>query len=109
HPDVERPSTLHSHLTRRCLPPHEPAHAALGTLSLHDALPISVTLTMLRAIRDYREMTGHVVGFKPAGGISTAKDALAYLVLVKEDRKSTRLNSSHVKNSYAVFCLEKKN
>lgn len=54
-----------------------------GKESINATLP--VTLTMLRAIRDYREMTGHVVGFKPAGGISTAKDALAYLVLVKEE------------------------
>ncbi|MBN9252754.1 MAG: deoxyribose-phosphate aldolase, partial [Mesorhizobium sp.] len=46
---------------------------------------LPVTLTMLRAIREYREMTGHVVGYKPAGGISTAKDALAYLALVKEE------------------------
>ena len=46
---------------------------------------LPVTLVMLRAIRDYREATGHVVGYKPAGGISTAKDALAYLALVKEE------------------------
>jgi deoxyribose-phosphate aldolase len=46
---------------------------------------LPVTLTMIRAIRDYREMTGHVVGYKPAGGISTAKDALAYLALIKEE------------------------
>ena len=35
-----------------------------------------VALVMLRAIRAYREMTGHIVGFKPAGGISTAKDVM---------------------------------
>ena len=46
---------------------------------------LPVTLIMLRAIRDYREMTGHVVGYKPAGGISTAKDAMAYLALMKEE------------------------
>jgi deoxyribose-phosphate aldolase len=54
-----------------------------GKESTNATLP--VTLTMLRAIREYREMTGHVVGYKPAGGISTAKDALAYLALVKEE------------------------
>jgi deoxyribose-phosphate aldolase len=54
-----------------------------GKESINATLP--VTLVMLRAIRDYREMTGHVVGYKPAGGISTAKDALAYLALVKEE------------------------
>lgn len=46
---------------------------------------LPVTLIMLRAIRDYRDMTGHVVGHKPAGGISTAKDAMAYLMLIKEE------------------------
>ena len=40
---------------------------------------------MLRAIRDYHRITGHRVGFKPAGGISAAKTALAYLMLVKEE------------------------
>ncbi|WP_315918938.1 deoxyribose-phosphate aldolase [Mesorhizobium sp. SP-1A] len=54
-----------------------------GKEAVNATLP--VTLTMLRAIRDYREMTGHIVGYKPAGGISTAKDALAYLALVKEE------------------------
>lgn len=44
-----------------------------------------VSLVMLRAIRDYESMTGARVGFKPAGGISSAKQALQYLVLVKEE------------------------
>ena len=46
-------------------------------------LPFS--LVMIRALRDYCDQTGYVVGFKPAGGISTAKDALQYLVLIKEE------------------------
>ncbi len=46
---------------------------------------LPVTLTMLRAIRDYGERTGHRVGYKPAGGISKAKDALTYLALVKDE------------------------
>ncbi len=46
---------------------------------------LPVTLVMLRMIREYAEMTGQAVGFKPAGGISTAKDALLYLVLLKEE------------------------
>ncbi|MGB3874851.1 MAG: deoxyribose-phosphate aldolase [Shinella zoogloeoides] len=54
-----------------------------GKEGVNATLP--VTLIMLRAIRDYREMTGHVVGYKPAGGISTAKDAMAYLALMKEE------------------------
>jgi deoxyribose-phosphate aldolase len=44
-----------------------------------------VTLTMLRAIRAYEERTGFKVGYKPAGGISTAKDVLNYQFLMKEE------------------------
>ena len=43
-----------------------------------------VTLVMLEAIRDYYYVTGKMIGMKPAGGISTAKSALHYLVMVKE-------------------------
>ena len=46
---------------------------------------LDVTLVMLRAIRDYHDATGFEVGCKPAGGISTAKTALQYLALVKEE------------------------
>ena len=46
---------------------------------------IPVGLVMVRAIRAYREATGHVVGFKPAGGISTAKDAMTFEFLMKEE------------------------
>ena len=46
---------------------------------------LPVTLVMLRAIRDYADRTGHKVGYKPAGGISTAKDALVYLTLLREE------------------------
>ena len=44
-----------------------------------------VTLTMLRMIRAYEERTGFKVGYKPAGGISTAKDILNYQFLMKEE------------------------
>ncbi|HEY4120765.1 MAG TPA: deoxyribose-phosphate aldolase, partial [Byssovorax sp.] len=43
-----------------------------------------VTLVMLEAIRDFYYATGKIIGMKPAGGIRTAKQALHYLVLVKE-------------------------
>jgi deoxyribose-phosphate aldolase len=46
---------------------------------------LPVSLTMVRAIREYRERTGRNVGFKPAGGIRTAKDAMAWLILMKEE------------------------
>ena len=42
------------------------------------------TLVMLEAIRDYYEEAGVRIGMKPAGGIKTAKQALHYLVMVKE-------------------------
>ena len=43
-----------------------------------------VTLVMLEAIRDHFLATGTRIGMKPAGGIRTAKSAIAYLVMVKE-------------------------
>ena len=46
---------------------------------------LPVTLVMIRAIRDYEARTGVKVGYKPAGGISKAKDALVYLSLIKDE------------------------
>ncbi len=46
---------------------------------------LPVTLVMIRMIREYLERTGVKVGYKPAGGISKAKDALNYLMLMKEE------------------------
>jgi len=46
---------------------------------------LDVSLVMVRAIREYFEETGHVVGYKPAGGISSAKLATQYLALMKEE------------------------
>jgi len=40
---------------------------------------------MTRAIREYWERTGYMVGFKPAGGIRTAKQSLDWLILMKEE------------------------
>ena len=54
-----------------------------GKEGVNATLP--VTLVMLRAIRAYQERTGFKVGYKPAGGISTAKDALNYQFLMKEE------------------------
>ena len=54
-----------------------------GKENINSTLP--VTLTMLRQIRDYYEKTGYHVGYKPAGGISEAKDALIYLSLIKDE------------------------
>jgi len=46
---------------------------------------IPVSLVMVRAIRDYAEKTGMYVGFKPAGGIKTAKQALSWLYVMKDE------------------------
>ena len=55
-----------------------------STGKISPAATMPVTLVMLEAIRDYFYETGIRVGMKPAGGIRTAKQALAYLVMVKE-------------------------
>ncbi len=55
-----------------------------STGKVSPAATMPVTLVMLEAIRDYYEETGVRVGMKPAGGIKTAKQALHYLVMVKE-------------------------
>jgi len=54
-----------------------------GKEIVNATLPVSLVMT--RMIRDYQARSGHRIGFKPAGGISTAKDALAYLILMKEE------------------------
>lgn len=54
---------------------------------------LEVGLVMTRAIRDYMAQTGNKVGFKPAGGISTAKDAMNWLFLVKEELGDEWLNN----------------
>ena len=54
-----------------------------GKEATNATLPVS--LVMVRCIRDYVEKTGHRVGFKAAGGIGTAKAALSYLSLMKEE------------------------
>ncbi|MBL8520536.1 MAG: deoxyribose-phosphate aldolase [Betaproteobacteria bacterium] len=46
---------------------------------------IAGSLVMVRAIRQFHEQTGHKVGFKPAGGIRTTKQALEWLILMKEE------------------------
>jgi deoxyribose-phosphate aldolase len=55
-----------------------------STGKVQPAATMPVTLIMLEAVRDFREATGRQVGVKPAGGISTAKDAITYLVMVNE-------------------------
>ncbi len=54
-----------------------------GMEGVNATLPVS--LVMVRQIRDFYERTGIMVGYKPAGGIKTAKDAVVYLSLIKEE------------------------
>jgi len=61
-----------------------------GKEPINATLPF--TLVMLRAIRDYYAMTGFKIGYKPAGGISKAKDSLNYLALIKEELGDDWLN-----------------
>src|SRR5439155_17447274 len=102
---------------------HTPPTTDIYTLSLHDALPIlhsdrRMLELMLRnllsnALR-YTERGKILLGCKRAGdkvrievwdsGVGIAEEHLPR----NPDRKSTRLNSSHVAISYAVFCLKKK-
>jgi len=63
-----------------------------GKESVNAILPVG--LVMCRAIRDYFEQTGFVVGFKPAGGIRTGKDACTWLILIKEELGEAWLNNN---------------
>ncbi|MEY4962368.1 MAG: deoxyribose-phosphate aldolase [Actinomycetota bacterium] len=61
-----------------------------GKVTVNATIPI--TMLMLQAVRDWYEETGELIGVKPAGGIRTAKDAIKYLVVVKETAGETWLN-----------------
>src|SRR5690606_41943719 len=77
------------------------------TLSLHDALPISIQNDVAMAYHrcsEYRKETEAL----QAENERLRKEAEDVINRWNRDRKSTRLNSSHVKISYAVFCLKKK-
>ncbi len=63
-----------------------------GKENINATLP--VTLVMSRAIREYFELTEFEVGYKPAGGISSAKDCLSHMMLIKEELGSKWLNPS---------------
>src|SRR5207253_9694296 len=93
-PDITQRPHLHTLFFFSATPPTE-----IYTLSLHDALPI------LQRDRDAE--------FRAQGTVAEIRAAVRALQQqlqadIKQDRKSTRLNSSHVAISYAVFCLKKK-
>src|SRR5690606_40607146 len=92
---------------------HARAPAQFFTLSLHDALPISSGVQVTNSEGATRINSVMMT----AGTYDAAGDFAFYVGLpaksgvgggIVADRKSTRLNSSHVKISYAVFCLKKK-
>src|SRR5690606_41321415 len=91
----------------------DPATTEIYTLSLHDALPISGNRLQVFVNR----MTRNPYSGALAGTVFTTALQSSSIVSILTlsfvnagllDRKSTRLNSSHVKISYAVFCLKKK-
>src|SRR5438067_5946184 len=81
------------------------ATTPIYTLSLHDALPIfrAGPRPEPRAQRRQQGDQRQAVAGRPGGSLARRRDRLC-----DGDRKSTRLNSSHVSISYAVFCLKKK-
>src|SRR5256885_17235019 len=83
---------------------NDTATTEIYTLSLHDALPIFDLLA-----DDREEDFEHAAGFSIACLVNCGKKAEQCVAVECQDRKSTRLNSSHLVISYAVFCLKKKN
>src|SRR5690606_41920508 len=92
------------------LPFHVPATAAFYTLSLHDALPIcrGCSACSPRSRRRVRSRAGCSCTTSRSRPASRTRSPPRSSARTRPDRKSTRLNSSHVKISYAVFCLKKK-
>src|SRR5690606_41127874 len=99
-----------------CIPPAPPG---LPPLLLRDALPISAAddrhdagirelkeLHQAALARPVRLRDAHDRPLQPLAAIDDGPFGLELRLPVDVDRKSTRLNSSHVKNSYAVFCLK---
>src|SRR3712207_9560533 len=88
---------------------NDTATTEIYTLSLHDALPICV-----RAVRagrrgsDRRELHRTRVAVQQSHAVQEERGGERTEQEVLQDRKSTRLNSSHANISYAVFCLKKK-
>src|SRR5690606_41491054 len=100
-----------------------PATVYISSLSLHDALPIYLPARILAmsaslpgallqdaayALRSLRRSPGSALFTAAVIGLGVGATTAVFSVLQPLDRKSTRLNSSHVKISYAVFCLKKK-
>src|SRR5699024_11399868 len=107
------------HDTTSLFPSTHLTPTATYSLSLHDALPILEPLEGIelmeqrRPVKKFTNLTSGPGKLTKALGITKADYGRTFfeapLYIVKgQDRKSTRLNSSHVSISYAVFCLKKK-
>src|SRR5262245_64634253 len=90
-----------------------PTPPCISPLSLHDALPISAKMRAASALRGSSTETRNPDDWTTGGRDWTTRawrtGSLARHEWSSQDRKSTRLNSSHLGISYAVFCLKKKN
>src|SRR2546426_7660810 len=118
--DVETTYTLVMFLLFTLFFFNDTATTEIYTLSLHDALPISAAWNRRRrgrpvrprgSVRPSSERLGRPRRSKKSGTTSTGCPWWRYstgAVPGRQDRKSTRLNSSHLVISYAVFCLKKK-
>src|SRR3989475_2566721 len=83
---------------------NDTATTEIYTLSLHDALPISLAVFHAqRTALDLGNGVENLAAQRAGEAIADGRAAIA-----DQDRKSTRLNSSHSQISYAVFCLKKK-
>src|SRR5699024_12694552 len=93
---------------------HLPPCSAIYLLSLHDALPIFLRvmasiLSMVEFAKDAIAFGNPCFSELPADRVQVRMAEKIGIAIAAGDRKSTRLNSSHVSISYAVFCLKKKN
>src|SRR5690606_42150881 len=105
-----------------CIEVHDRVTAPLSHRPLHDALPISGGVTnalnmpslsaeeapKLRPYMALAENLGSLIGQLAHDNLTQISVEVEGAAAELKDRKSTRLNSSHVKSSYAVFCLNKK-
>jgi deoxyribose-phosphate aldolase len=86
-----------------------------STGKVQPAATLPVSLVMLEAIRDHHRETGRMVGFKPAGGIRASKQAIQYLVLVREtlgeawlDPRWLRLGASSLLNDVLMQIVKER-
>src|SRR5690625_7459231 len=102
--------TLHLFLYFSFIVFHTPPPPLIYTLSLHDALPIFPGQRLDGIVIDAGEHILQAAGspFDHDVPVAGFGQPLSRAMRDFEDRKSTRLNSSHVAISYAVFCLKKK-